>query len=78
MKYVKKSPKSVAQISKNTHIPIAIAYRLVAQLEKKQYLKSISYKISNKGKGGRTFKKYHRGMEYKIIITADGATIKNG
>ena len=72
MKYIK-SPKTVAQISKNTHIPMVTVYRLTAQLEKKQYLKS----VSNKTKSGKSCKKYHRGIKYKIIITPDTVTIKN-
>lgn len=74
MKYVKKSPKSVTQISKNTHLPIATTYRLVAQLEKNQYLKSVSFK--NSRKKGNDIKKYHRGIKYQISVTADYAMLR--
>ncbi len=68
MKYVNQTPKTSLQISQATKIPIATTYRLVAQLEKNQYLKSIS-DITSKG---NKVKKYHRGIKYQIIITADG------
>ena len=71
MKYVE-SPKTIAQILKNTHLPITTTYRLVAQLEKKQYLKSVSHETL-----GKKFKKYHRIIKYKIIITPDTVTIEN-
>ena len=66
-----KSPTRITQISKNTHLPIATIYRLVAQLEKNQYLKSFSERTSS----GVKVKKYQRGIKYQIITTADGATL---
>ncbi len=67
MKYVKKIPKSIEQISKSTKIPIATTYRLIEELEENNYLKS---------NGKQRDKKYSRGEKYKIIITPDGVKVK--
>lgn len=70
-----KTPKIISQITKETGIPTTSAYRLVAQLEKNQYLKSIPL-IHQKEKLGRKTMKYYRGKKYVIIITPDGVQIK--
>ena len=62
-----KTLKTVSQITKETGIPITIVYRLVAKLEKNQYLKSVV--IQQKVQRGRKTKKYCRGKNYQITIT---------
>ena len=73
MRYVKETPKTPAQISNVTQIPIAMTYRLLAQLEEIQCLKSIA---DTKGKIGRTTQKYYRGKKYQITITPDEVKIR--
>jgi len=75
MKYMNKTPKTTAQISKETKIPIATTYRLISRLEGNKYLKGIT---DSKIKVGPPRQKYRRGIIYKIIITPDGVKIING